>query len=81
MIGIFAGFTSWSSSEYVSTIGTLIGSELVDIVAWDALLIWAFCLFTYLGFSWTISLTVTLRGISGGLALMNISARVLNASL
>ena len=50
-------------------------------VAWDELLSWDIPCFIYLGFSWTISLTVTLRGIAVGLDLLNISARVLNASL
>ena len=50
-------------------------------VDWYALLSWGLSLFTSLGFSWNISLTGTLIGIYGGLALQNISARVFNASL
>ena len=49
--------------------------------AWYALLIWALSWFTSLGFSWTTSLTSTLRGIAGGLDFMNISSRVLYDSL
>ena len=42
---------------------------------------WNISWFTYLGFSWTTSLIGTLRGIAGGMDFLNISARVLNASL
>ena len=53
----------------------------MDGVAWNVLFSWAIFWFTFLGFSWIISLTLTLRGIAGGLDLLNISARVLNTSL
>ena len=74
-------FAGWSSSRYASTIGTLRGSEFLDGVYWNYLLSWDLSWFNYFGFSWTISLPGTLRGIAGGLALLNISARVFNASL
>ena len=77
----FAGFTGWISSIYAYTIGTIRGSALVDGVAWDEIFIWDLSWFTSLGFSWNIYLIGTLRVISGGLDLLNISAKVINAYL
>ena len=76
-----ADFTGWSSSGYTSTISTIKDSSFVDIVNWYSLLSWALYWFTYMGFSLTISLPCNLRGIAGGLALLNIYAKILNASV
>ena len=53
----------------------------MDGFALDECLSWNLSCFTSLGLSWTTSMTGTLRGIAGGLALLNIYYRVLNASL
>ena len=53
----------------------------MDGFALDAFLSWTVSWFTSLDFSWTNSLTGTLRGIAVGMALLNISARILNSSL
>ena len=73
--------TGWSFYGYVSTIDTLRGSSLVTGFDWDTLFIWDLSWFNYLSFFWTTHLTVTLRGTGEGMAFLNISARVLNASL
>ena len=81
MIGVFVGFAGCISSGYASTIGTLRGSSLVDGLDWGALLIWDLSWFTSLSLSWTTYLTGTFGVTTGGLDFLDISARVLNASL
>ena len=53
----------------------------MDGFALDEFLSWTVSWFTSLDFSWTTSLTGTLIGIAGGMALLNIFARILNSSL
>ena len=53
----------------------------MGIFALNALLSRYFYWLTSLGLSWTTSLTETLRGTSGRFSFLNISYRVLNASL
>ena len=81
MIRFFVGFTGWSYSSYISTIGNLIGSSSVTGFDWDALFIWDLSWFTSLSFSWTASLTGTFGGTARGLDFTDICAKFIIASL
>ena len=80
-IVVFSGYTGRISSGYDFTIFTLRGSALVNSFDWDVIFIWFISWFFYWILSWDTSLPATLGDIAGGLAFLNISARLPNASL
>ena len=66
LISFFAGCACWISPGYVSTIGTLICSTLVNGFDWGEFFIWFISWFKCWIFSWYDPLTGTLGGTAGG---------------
>ena len=54
---------------------------MANVFDWDTIFIRVLSWFTFWSLSWNTYLTVTLGGTDGGFAFLNISARVLNASV
>ena len=79
--GFSVRFTGWISSGCASTIGNLRGYALVNDLYCCTIFIWVHSWLTPWSFFWPNSLNGALGGNAGGIAFLNISARVFNASL